>query len=315
MIEVKNLTKYYGSVRAIADVSFNVQTGEILGLLGPNGAGKTTTMRILTCLLSPTRGEARVAGFDISKEPLQVRRRIGYLPENAPLYLDMTVSAYLKFVAEVKAIDPAQRRKRIAEVTENCGLASVSSRILRHLSKGYRQRACLAQALLNEPQVLILDEPTLGLDPRQVTEMRGLIKNLAGRSTVILSTHILSEADMTCHRVVIINQGRVVAEGAPRNLAQNLEKSTEIFLEIQGPSSEVVRELAEIPGVRRVNLKNSLAENVHFYAVESEKNMDIRKEISCRIVHKEWGLLQMRPVSMGLEDIFLKLITQQKTER
>ncbi len=315
MIEVKNLTKYYGPVMAVEDVSFSVKKGEILGLLGPNAAGKTTTMRILTCFLSPTRGEARVAGFDVSKEPLEVRRRIGYLPENAPLYLDMRVSGYLEFMAQIKGIEPAKRKKSIAEVMENCGIANVSSRIMGHLSKGYRQRVCLAQALLNQPQVLILDEPTLGLDPKQIIEIRELIKKLAGKRTVILSTHILPEVSMTCQRVVIINEGRVVAEDTPQNLARALEKSNQILLEIEGPSSEVASELAKIPGVLRVNLKDSLSQNMHLYLVESEKDIDIRRELSSKIVHKDWGLLEIRPVSMNLEDVFVKLVTEEKTQR
>lgn len=315
MIEVKNLTKYYGPVMAVEDVSFSVKKGEILGLLGPNAAGKTTTMRILTCFLSPTRGEARVAGFDVSKDPLEVRRRIGYLPENAPLYLDMRVSEYLKFMAQIKGIEPAKRKKSIAEVMENCGIANVSSRIIGHLSKGYRQRVCLAQALLNQPQVLILDEPTLGLDPKQIMEIRELIKKLAGKRTVILSTHILPEVSMTCQRVVIINEGRVVAEDTPQNLARALEKSNQILLEIDGPSSEVASELAKIPGVLRVNLKDSLSQNMHLYLVESEKDIDIRRELSSKIVHKDWGLLEIRPVSMNLEDVFVKLATEEKTQR
>ncbi len=315
MIEVKNLTKYYGPVMAVEDVSFSVKKGEILGLLGPNAAGKTTTMRILTCFLSPTRGEARVAGFDVSKEPLEVRRRIGYLPENAPLYLDMRVSGYLEFMAQIKGIEPAKRKKSIAEVMENCGIANVSSRIMGHLSKGYRQRVCLAQALLNQPQVLILDEPTLGLDPKQIIEIRELIKKLAGKRTVILSTHILPEVSMTCQRVVIINEGRVVAEDTPQNLARAFEKSNQILLEIEGPSSEVASELAKIPGVLRVNLKDSLSQNMHLYLVESEKDIDIRRELSSKIVHKDWGLLEIRPVSMNLEDVFVKLVTEEKTQR
>lgn len=315
MIEVKNLTKYYGPVMAVEDVSFSVKKGEILGLLGPNAAGKTTTMRILTCFLSPTRGEARVAGFDVSKEPLEVRRKIGYLPENAPLYLDMRVSGYLEFMAQIKGIEPAKRKKSIAEVMENCGIANVSSRIMGHLSKGYRQRVCLAQALLNQPQVLILDEPTLGLDPKQIIEIRELIKKLAGKRTVILSTHILPEVSMTCQRVVIINEGRVVAEDTPQNLARALEKSNQILLEIEGPSSEVASELAKIPGVLRVNLKDSLSQNMHLYLVESEKDIDIRRELSSKIVHKDWGLLEIRPVSMNLEDVFVKLVTEEKTQR
>lgn len=315
MIEVKNLTKYYGPVMAVEDVSFSVKKGEILGLLGPNAAGKTTTMRILTCFLSPTRGEARVAGFDVSKEPLEVRRRIGYLPENAPLYLDMRVSGYLEFMAQIKGIEPAKRKKSIAEVMENCGIANVSSRIMGHLSKGYRQRVCLAQALLNQPQVLILDEPTLGLDPKQIIEIRELIKKLAGKRTVILSTHILPEVSMTCQRVVIINEGRVVAEDTPQNLARALEKSNQILLEIEGPSSEVASELAKIPGVLRVNLKDSLSQNMHLYLVESEKDIDIRRKLSSKIVHKDWGLLEIRPVSMNLEDVFVKLVTEEKTQR
>src|SRR5215813_4641939 len=254
MIEVQSLTKHYGPVTAIRDVSFSVAPGEIVGFLGPNGAGKSTTMRILSCFLPASGGTARVAGYDVFRESLEVRKRIGYLPENVPLYGDMRVGPYLTFVAEVKGVGRGARRARVAEVMERCLIADVENRLIRNLSKGYRQRVGLAQALVSDPAVLILDEPTIGLDPKQIAEIRALIKSLAGEHTVILSTHILPEVSMVCTSVVIINKGVIVAQGPIDTLVEQFFPTARVEVEIVGQPPAAVRDaLRVIPGVVAVN--------------------------------------------------------------
>ncbi|MBI2875520.1 MAG: ATP-binding cassette domain-containing protein [Candidatus Tectomicrobia bacterium] len=313
MIEVENLTKYYGPVPAIADLSFRVEKGEILGFLGPNAAGKTTTMRILTCFMPPTRGRARVAGYDCQEQSLEVRRHIGYLPENVPLYSEMRVSEYLHFVAAIKGIPRRDRAHRVAEVMGDCGVQEVAGKANGKLSKGYRQRVGLAQALLGDPEVLILDEPTVGLDPRQIIEIRNLIRSLGGRRTVILSTHILPEVGMTCQRVVIINEGRVVAVDTPENLTARLQKSAQVFLQIEGPPESVVKTLSQVEGVLAVE-RRDLAANppVHTYLVQSQPELDLRKELAATVLRNQWGLLELRGVSLSLEDIFIQLVTEEE---
>ena len=239
MIEVRNLTKQYGPVTAIQDVSFNVAPGDIVGFLGPNGAGKSTTMRILACFMPASSGVARVAGFDVFRESMQVRQRIGYLPESVPLYSDMRVAAYLDFVAEVKGVPRAQRKGRVAEAMERCQIADRRNWLIKNLSKGYRQRVGLAQAIVNDPAVLILDEPTIGLDPQQIAEIRALIKSLAGNHTVILSTHILPEVSMVCSSVIIINRGSIVAQGPIENLVERFFPTSRVHVEIDGPTDAV----------------------------------------------------------------------------
>lgn len=311
MIEVEHLTKVYGTARGIEDVSFKVQKGEILGFLGPNGAGKTTTMRILTCFFPPTSGKARVAGYDVFEDSLEVRKRIGYLPENVPLYTDMSVPDYLGFVAGVKGVDRREIKTKVAKVMDECGLMEVAKKYIGELSKGYRQRVGLAQALINDPEVLILDEPTIGLDPRQIIDIRQLIKNLAGKRTVILSTHILPEVSMICHRVIIINEGRLIAVDTPDNLMRQLQGSSQILLQVKGPHARVLQELEKVRGIHRVIRKGTGADNVDTYVVEAIKNTDIRKDLPIVIVKNNWELLEMRPVSMSLEDIFIKLVTEE----
>src|SRR3989442_5733486 len=239
MIEVKNLTKHYGSITAVRDVSFNVAPGEIVGFLGPNGAGKTTTMRILACFMPASGGSARVAGYDVFRESMDVRRRIGYLPENVPLYPDLPVAAYLEFVAEVKGVGRSERKRRVAEAMERCLITDVQSRLIGKLSKGYRQRVGLAQAIINDPHVLILDEPTIGLDPKQITEIRSLIKSLAGEHTVILSTHILPEVSMLCAGVIIINKGVIVAQGPSETLAKQFFPTARVQVRSEEHTSEL----------------------------------------------------------------------------
>ncbi|MGH7408500.1 MAG: ABC transporter ATP-binding protein [Candidatus Methylomirabilales bacterium] len=311
MIEVDGLTKLYGPKAAIEEVSFEVAKGEVVGFLGPNGAGKTTTMRILACFMPPTSGTARVAGFDIGKQSLQVRRRIGYLPESVPLYGDMTVRQYLTFVAEAKGVSRPERSKRVAEVLERCLIADVQERLIRNLSKGYRQRVGLAQALVGDPEVLILDEPTLGLDPKQIIEIRSLIRDMRGERTVILSTHILPEVSMVCQRVIIINDGRIVAVDTPENLNLRLQKSSRILLEVEGPAEEVQRTLAGVQGVLAVT-PHEPRDGRRRFLVETEREQDLRKDLARAVANSGWGLTELRPVDLTLEDIFIRLVTREE---
>ncbi len=315
MIEVSDLTKDYGPTRAIEGVSFRVDQGEILGLLGPNAAGKTTTMRILTCYLPSTSGTARVAGYDVFEDALEVRKRIGYLPENPPLYDDMSTFQYLDFVSKIKGIDSRERQRRIDEAVERCYLKEVEDTLIGRLSKGYRQRVGLAQALVHDPEVIILDEPTMGLDPKQIIQVRELIKDLGGRHTVILSSHILPEVSQTCQRVVIINRGRVVAEDTPENLTGQLKGAERLFLRVSGPAGEVAQKIQGLPGVTAVTLTASSADQEHDFQVESQLKRDVRRELADAIVTSGWGLLEMRPVGMSLEEVFLHLTTEEEVNR
>lgn len=311
MIEVERLTKFYGPSRAIDDVSFSVKQGEILGFLGPNGAGKTTTMRILTCFMPATRGGARVAGHDVFKDPFEVRKKIGYLPENVPLYPDMTVRGFLHFFAEIKGVNRGKRENRISEVMSQCGVDEVGGKLISRLSKGYRQRVGLAQALLNNPPVLILDEPTTGLDPRQIIEIRDLIRKLAGEKTVILCTHILPEVEMLCGRVLIINEGKVVAEDTPGNLTAQLQGSRRLHLQVEGPDPEIFPALQELHGVLRVGRDPSPVPGVVSFNIETENNQEVRKALARTIVQRGWGLLELRSLDLSLEDVFVKLVTAE----
>ena len=310
MIEVKGLSKSYGAVPALRDVTFRVKKGEILGFLGPNGAGKTTTMRILTCFLPASAGKATVAGYDVWEDPMEVKQRIGYLPENVPLYTDMPVETYLSFVAEVKGVAAKGRAKKIREVMKQCGLTDVARRYIGNLSKGYRQRVGIAQALVGNPQVLILDEPTIGLDPKQIVEIRQLIKGLAGAKTVILSTHILPEVAMTCDRVVIINEGRVIAEDRPENLIAQRQGAFRISVLVAGPKKEVMASIKGIPGALSITAHGKGTATAVPYIVESRE--DIRQELAKKVVHKGWGLLELRPERVSLEDVFMQLVTEEK---
>jgi ABC-2 type transport system ATP-binding protein len=312
MIEVEQLSKSYGPIKAIEDVSFAVEKGEILGFLGPNGAGKSTTMRILTCFMPPTSGTARVAGYDIFTDSLQVRRRIGYVPENAPLYTDMPVVSFLKFAAEVKGLSRRERLRQIGQAMDDCGIKDVQHRYIGKLSKGYRQRVALAQALLGNPDVLILDEPTIGLDPRQIIDIRQLIKGLAGQKTVILSSHILPEVSMTCQRVIIINRGRLVAVDTPENLTTKLQTSSRLLVRVEGPATDVVRALGAVAGVQTVKEDGSAPGKVVTCIIESKKDRDVRKDVAAAVVRQNWGLLELRPVDLTLEDVFVRLVTEEK---
>ena len=312
MIEVENLTKYYGEIRGIEDIYFSIKKGEITGFLGPNGSGKTTTMRILTCFFPPNSGRARVAGYDVIENPIEVRRRIGYVPETVPLYPDMKVKTYLNFVAEAKRMEKGQRRRKINEIMEQCGISGVSHRLVGNLSKGYRQRVGLAQALINDPEVLILDEPTIGLDPKQVVEIRQFIKNLAGERTIILSTHILSEVSMTCERVIIIHEGKIVAVDTPENLMGRLQKTSRTLIQIEGGQQEVKDKLKTIPGVINILEKGESSPGVFSYEVESEKEREISGELSYLVNSNNWKLVEIRAMKMSLENIFIELTKEDK---
>jgi len=309
VIEVQHLTKRYGPTTAVDDVSFRVERGEVLGFLGPNGAGKTTTMRVLTGYMPPSEGKAIVAGYDVSDQPLEAKRRTGYLPETPPLYPEMTVRDYLAFVARIKGVPRGERKARVNGIMERTRVADVAHRHCSKLSKGYRQRVGLAQALLHNPEVLILDEPTAGLDPKQIIETRQLIKDLGGDHTVILSTHILPEVSQTCHRVVIINKGRVVAVDTPDNLTSRLSGSETLYVQVDAPGADVTTTLEAIPGITRVapaDARGSLAG----FEVNSETGRDVRRELAAAIVRQGWGLLELRPLRMSLEEIFLHLTTE-----
>lgn len=311
MIEVQGLTKVYGNKAAVDNLTFSVEKGEVVGFLGPNGAGKTTTMRVLSCFMPPTSGSAKVAGYDIHADSIEVRRRIGYLPEHVPLYTDLTVTQYLNFVAEAKAVPRLQRRQKVGELIERCLLHEVQGRIINTLSKGYRQRVGLAQALLGDPPVLILDEPTIGLDPKQIIEIRNLIRQMQGERTVLLSTHILPEVSVVCQRVIIINEGRIVAVDTPENLTRRLQRSTQVLLQVEGPPDQVTGRLREMAGILRVEMKDG-GGVLGRYMVETEKDCDLRRELAHVVCSSGWGLLELRPVDMSLEDVFIRLVTEEQ---
>jgi ABC-2 type transport system ATP-binding protein len=313
MIEVEQLSKVYGSTPAIQDVSFAVEKGEILGFLGPNGAGKTTTMRILTGYLPATSGTARIAGFDVHEDSIAVRKRIGYLPENPPLYLDMTVEGFLYFVARIKGVAAGDRSKRVESVLARCNLLEKRKVLIRKLSKGFRQRVGIAQAIVHDPPAIILDEPTVGLDPRQIIDVRNLIKSLAGDHTIILSTHILPEVSMTCSRVAIINRGRLVATNTPAQLMAQLTGGSGYELEVEGQFDSVRQLLQTLTGVKSVD---ALADDhlpTHRYKIQIalEPDSDPGREIAATVVGSGLGLYEMRRIRVSLEDVFLELTTEE----
>ena len=315
MIEVQHLTKKYGPFTAVDDVSFRVEKGEILGFLGPNGAGKTTTMRVLTGYMPPTDGKAVVAGHDIFAEPIQAKRRIGYLPETPPLYPEMTVREYLTFVARIKMnhLSPGDRRMRVDHAMKRTHVDDVANRHCAKLSKGYRQRVGLAQAIIHDPEVLVLDEPTAGLDPKQIIETRDLIRSLAGNHTIILSTHILPEVSQTCQRVVIINKGRVVAIDTPDNLTHQLKGAATLYVQVEANGGDPASALSQIPGVTTVNAVDR-HERYTGFEIESTPDRDIRREVAREIVNHGWGLLELRPTRLSLEEIFLQLTTEEQAQ-
>ena len=310
MIKVDGLTKRYARNVAVDNISFEVGKGQIVGFLGPNGAGKTTTMRVLTCFMPATEGTVEVAGFDVQKQPQEVKKRIGYLPETPPLYPEMEVREYLHFVAQLKGIPRTERPERVREVSERCSVADVSRKLISKLSKGYRQRVGLAQAIIHNPDVLILDEPTSGLDPKQRAETLDLIKSLAGSHTIILSTHILPEVEATCERVIIISKGKVVATDTMENLTQRLKGSESIAVEVEPragsilTATDVQRRLEQVPGVSRVITRD--ADRLRF-EVESLQGRTVRAELARAVVESGWNLIELHPVSVSLEEVFLQL--------
>ena len=309
MIEVQHLTKRYGPFTAVNDVSFSVGAGEILGFLGPNGAGKTTTMRIITGYMPATDGAVTVAGHDVFAAPIEAKKRTGYLPETPPLYPDMTVRDYVTFVARIKGVPSREVRGRVDDVMKKTHIADMAARHCGKLSKGYKQRVGLAQALIHNPDVLVLDEPTAGLDPKQIIESRQLIKELGGSHTVVLSTHILPEVSQTCHRVVIIAKGKVVAVDTPANLTARLRGSETMYLQVHAPGADVAPAFTAIAGVTRVKADPG-EHGVTAVEVDSAQGHDVRRELASAVVTHGWGLLELRPMRMSLEDIFLSLTTE-----
>ena len=310
MIEVQHLTKRYGPVTAVDDISFRVERGEILGFLGPNGAGKTTTMRILTGYMPATEGKAIVAGFDVFDQPIEAKRRTGYLPETPPLYPDMSVLEYLQFVAKIKGVPGNERRERIQTVMKRTRIDDMANRLCAKLSKGYKQRVGIAQALIHNPDDLIIDEPTAGLDPKQIIETRQLIKELAGDHTIILSTHILPEVSQTCQRVVIINKGRVVAVDTPDNLTARLRGSETLYLQVDSMGADAAPALLGVDGVSRV-VESERRDGMAGYEIESQQGRDVRRDLARAVVSSGWGLLELRPLRISLEDVFLSLTTEE----
>jgi ABC-2 type transport system ATP-binding protein len=311
MITVSELTKRYARNTAVDGISFEVEKGSIVGFLGPNGAGKTTTMRMLTCFLPPTSGTATVAGFDVLQAPMEVKKRIGYLPEAPPLYQEMRTDEYLTFVGKLKGLAGAELRQRVDTVCERCAVADVKNKLLGKLSKGYRQRVGLAQAIIHNPEVLILDEPTAGLDPKQINETRDLIKSLAGDHTIILSTHILPEVEQTCEKVIIINKGKLVATDTVSNLRSRERGAGSVVVEVAGrngdlDSATAQRKLEQVGGVSRVVFKER-RENRSVFEVESRKDQFVRGDLARAVVEAGWNLNELRTASVSLEEIFLKL--------
>jgi ABC-2 type transport system ATP-binding protein len=315
MITAHGLTKLYGTFPAITNVSFTVNTGEIVGLLGPNGAGKSTIMRILACILAPSSGTAAVAGHNVLRESFAVRRNLGYMPEIISLYPEMDVAAYLDFVGKMKGLKRADRRRRIQQVIGELALGEKARNYIGTLSKGYRQRVGLAQALLNDPAVLILDEPTIGLDPEQAAEFRSLIRGMQGRRTVILSTHILPEVRMTCDRVMIINRGHLLALDTPSNLTLRLRDASEVVAQIEGPREAVTQALLALPGVREVQEEATGTRELRTYTIKADQQKDIRPALVDAITARHWRLFELRSREMDLEEIFHKVVDREKETR
>jgi ABC-2 type transport system ATP-binding protein len=308
VISAKNLTKFYGEKCAIKDVSFSVDKGEILGFLGPNAAGKTTTMRILTGYFPPTSGTAEVAGYDILEDSLEVRRRVGYLPENFPLYKDMTVAEFLDFVAAIKRVPGDKRKAAIDDAMEKCGLAHEAGNFIGRLSKGYCQRVGIAQAIINDPDVLILDEPTVGLDPNQIVEIRALIKSLAGKSTVILSSHILYEISMICNKVIIIHNGEILTIDTPDNLSSSLQKTGKIYLEVEGDKDRLTQFLSEMEGIKVLDSLAPVRSGIWGVNIETASlDHTIKKTLAASLVKADFGLFELHSKVLTLEDIFIKM--------
>lgn len=312
MIEITNLTKKYGQIKAVDDVSFMVEKGEILGFLGPNGAGKSTTMNIITGYIPSSEGTVKVCGYDIMEEPKEVKKRIGYMPEHPPVYFDMTVIDYLNFAADLKIVDKKQKKSQLNDIMELVKITDHRDRLIKNLSKGYKQRVGLAQALIGSPEVLILDEPTVGLDPKQIIEIRKLIKALGKAHTIILSSHILPEVSAVCERIVIINNGRIAVIDTPENLSKNLGAISRLSVTIAGPRSSVVNQIKGIYGVKYVEPNMEREKDVVNYVVESDKDIDIRRPLFFAMAKAGYPILELKSLGMSLEDIFLQIVTEEK---
>lgn len=310
MIEVAHLTKRYGKIKAVDDITFTVNEGEILGFLGPNGAGKSTTMNIITGYLSSNEGQIKIDGFDILENPYEAKKKIGYLPEHPPLYPEMTVKDFLLFVCDIKGV----KKHKLDHIKEICTIVKLDqhfNRIIKNLSKGYRQRVGLAQALIGSPDVLILDEPTVGLDPKEIIEIRNLIKNLGKKHTVILSSHILPEVQAVCDRIIVINSGKIVADDTPQNLSAHLSKANSIIVRIAGPENKVLSAISKIPGVKNVSSLGEKEPGSNDFIIDGEEGIDIRKPLFNLMVTNSWAVLSLKSSEMTLEDIFLKLTAEQ----
>ncbi len=307
MIEIKNLTKKFGNTVVLDDLSLEVKKGEILGFLGPNGAGKSTTMKIITSFWSPTKGSVKVDGVDVTTDSSLTRSKIGYLPETVPLYDDMRVYEYLRFVAEVRGISKNDIKARIKEVVDDCGLSSVIRKPIDELSKGFRQRVGLAQAIIHKPDILILDEPTTGLDPNQIAEIRELIKKIGKEKTVIFSTHILSEVSATCDRAIIINKGKIVVEGTPDELAKKAGGKEKIYVKIKGPKDEILKYFQGMDNVENVEISDKESDDVYGYKIEPKEGIDLREDLSKVVMNHGWSILEFSKKSVSLEDVFKEL--------
>lgn len=307
MIEIKDLTKKFGEAKALDGVSFSVKKGEVLGFLGPNGAGKSTTMKIITAFIAPTSGSVEVGGMDVADNSLEVRKKIGYLPENVPLYEDMRVLDYLKFIAEIRGLGRGEARERIEKMVEICGLKKVVRKNIGELSKGYRQRVGLAQAMVHDPEILVLDEPTTGLDPNQIAEIRRLIKELGKDKTVILSTHILPEVSATCSRVIIINEGKIAAEGTPKELSEKLKGKNIVYAKIKGPKDEVLAELGDMENVESAKQTDKESDDIFGYEIAAKGDADIREYLFLAVARRGWSVLESRVKEISLEEVFREL--------
>ena len=307
MIEIKNLVKKFATQTVLDRISFSVKKGEILGFLGPNGAGKSTTMKIITSFWSPTGGEVVIDGINVNDDSLAIRKKIGYLPETVPLYEEMRVFEYLKFIAEIRQIPPEKIKERIKEVIESCGLKAVIRKPIEELSKGYRQRVGLAQAIMHEPEILILDEPTTGLDPNQIAEIRELIKKIGKEKTIIFSTHILSEVSAICDRVIIINNGKIVGEGSPQELAAKAKSQEIIYVKVKGPREAVIEKIKQLQGVAKVTKKDKESDDIYGYELEPVGGVDLREILAKTMMEAGWSILEFSKKSVSLEDVFREL--------
>lgn len=308
MIEVKNITKKYGSFTAVDNISFKIEEGEIIGLLGPNGAGKSTTMNMITGYIEPTEGEIVINGYDISKKPRKAKSQIGYMPEGVPLYSDLTVKEFVTYMAELKKVDRKTRKEKVEKIIEQTGLKDVEKKLTRNLSRGYKQRVSMAGALVGEPKILILDEPTVGLDPKQITEIRALIKELGKTHTVILSSHILSEVSQICNKVIIINKGKIVAVDTPENLEKKVANNNTTYVTVEDTENKMKTIKETIPEIKEIKLIKENEDGTKQYALESDKDVDLRKIVFNEFAKENITIFEMKKADTTLEDAFMKLI-------